>query len=160
MARCPACSKANTAGRFISTRRSARSNAALRSAEEGTQLRDGLGGVLLGKEMTPGDGAPSDRDGPIAPNAQRSSGVLVPLVETTSRAPQHEHRACDAVTPAAILRVPRKVDRGGRAILLADGMHRVGIAQRLDIGRANVRRKARRVRAPSPKRVVHDDLRI
>src|SRR5262245_66221863 len=110
--------------------------------------------------MAAGDGAAGNVGGPVAPYRQRPAGVLVPRVETAPGAPQHEHRTWDAATRAAILRIPCKVDGGGRTIFLADGMHRVGLAQGLDIGCADFWRKARSARARYPASVVQKVIRI
>jgi hypothetical protein len=72
--------------------------------------------------------------GPVAPQRDRSFGV--PAVERTLRVPRDEHRASDFVRRVA--KVMCAIDSGGGAVLLADRVRMAGIAQCLDIGRANI----------------------
>jgi len=75
-------------------------------------------------------------------------------------APQGERRAQDSATCAAILHIARKVDGHCRSVFLTDCVYRIGITERVDVSRSNLRRKTRLIRAPSSERIVHNYFRI
>src|SRR6266545_4399069 len=110
--------------------------------------------------MAAGNGAAGHVGSPIVPYAQRPAGFFVPGIETTPLAPQGERRAQDSATCAAILHIARKVDGHCRSVFLTDCVYRIGITERVDVSRSNLRRKTRLIRAPSSERIVHNYFRI
>ena len=116
-------------------------------AEKMRESFRGLFGRHFREEMPAVDGLSLHLVGPLAPQRQRPAIVVIPVAESAAGGPQRQHRTGDA---GAACGPPRllAVDPRCGAILLADRMGVGGIAQRLDIGRADLGRKRVGGRAP------------
>src|SRR5215470_10554711 len=97
--------------------------------QEIQQLACGLLGCLFWNEVTDRYRAAASVIGPLLPYLER---VIVEFRDRPALAPEEEHWAGDLPAPA--IRLVQPVVQGcGCAELLADGVHRIGVAEFLDV---------------------------
>ena len=105
--------------------------------------------------MAPIEPVSLDLVAPGLPQAHRSAVLGVPRFERSLRTPEHQQWTGDPTPRGDVGPIVLAVERGGGAILLADGVGVFGMPQRLDIGGADFRREDPSGRAPAPQRIVH-----
>jgi len=97
--------------------------------QEIQQLACGLLGCLFWNEVTDWHRPAANVIGPLLPYRER---IIVKLRDRTALAPEEEHGAGDRPVPAIRL-VLLVVQGRGCAELLADGVHRIGVAEFVDV---------------------------
>src|SRR5919197_2266470 len=125
---------------------------ALRSCEEFEEVTRRLVGSFLGQEMPGPDRAAANLLAPGAPDLQR----LVPVGEGAAVTPQGQDRTGD-LPSATVGLVVLVIERGGGAVLLADGVDGVGSAELGDVGGADLRRESGGYLGQGVEHVVDDD---
>ncbi len=111
------------------------------------------------EEVARRDGNASHIVCPCLPDADWSPHFRVPLSKGTSVAPQREDRTRDATAGEPIFRVVLPVQRGCRAVLLADGVNGYWIAQRSDVGSTHLGVENTRRRTPRRESILNDCIR-
>ncbi len=125
------------------------------AAQEGRRLLRNF----FREEVARRDGNASHIVCPCLPDADWSPHFRVPLSKGTSVAPQREDRTRDATAGEPIFRVVLPVQRGCRAVLLADGVNGYWIAQRSDVGSTHLGVENTRRRTPRRESILNDCIR-
>jgi hypothetical protein len=106
--------------------------------------------------MSSRDGLALNIVGPLLPQAERTPIFFVPAVERSLLTPQGQQRTGDAPAVFAIGFVVIAINRGGGAVILANGMSMVRVAEYFCVGRTNFSRNSLACR-PSVVQCAVDD---
>src|SRR5256885_992106 len=102
---------------------------------------------------------PGHIERPTFPDAERPASPVVPEIQRTLLAPQHEQRTRDSPASCGIRIVVFTIECRRRPILLTDCVDRLLVLKGLYVSVAHIRRKAPRKGAPIREGIIDDRVR-